>query len=174
MGIRKVGLALFFGLCAASSIASAQTISFNTLPVLQTSNAPNSNIPNVPNDIDNDGVSDLLWFDPATSRFGYWLMAIDANGNFSRKGTRAFNVTPGYFVGATGDFNGDGAVDLVFTSAKRDLYLWTNNQGSFTSSFIGRYPENWLLLGAADVDGDGQADLLWWNESESEFGYWIM
>ena len=174
MGSMKGVSAVFAGLCLASGMASAQTISFNTLPVLQAPNAPNSNIPNVPNDVDNDGISDLLWFDPANSKFGYWLMAMDANGNFSRKETRAFNVKPGYFVGAVGDFNGDGAVDLVFTSANRDLYLWTNTGGSFSSSRIGTYPENWQLLGAADVDGDGQADLLWWNESESKFGYWIM
>jgi hypothetical protein len=147
--------------------------SFFSLPVLQT-NAPNSNIPNVANDIDGDGVSDLLWFNPITSQFGYWLLSLDQNGNFSRKGSRIFGVTPGYVIGATGDFNGDGMTDLMWTSANRDLYLWTNNHGAFSSTYVGTYPEGWTLLGAADVDGDGQADLLWWNEGTSQFGYWIM
>ena len=92
-----------------------------------------------------------------------------------RKSLRTFNVTPGYFVGASGDFNNDGYADLVFTSANRDLYLWTNDQnGGFTSRYMGTYPSQWQLVGAGDINGDGYDDLLWLDPSDCQFAYWLM
>jgi hypothetical protein len=153
----------------------AQDVAFDTLPVLQVS-TPIPGSSHVPGDMDGNGVSDLLWFNPSTSQFGYWLMNTDdASGAVTRIGSKIFNVTPGYFVGAVGDFNGDGLADLVFTSNAHDLYLWTNNgEGGFTSTSLGSYPAGWILIGAGDVDGDGQDDLLWLNPSQCEFGYWLM
>jgi hypothetical protein len=155
-----------------SPLAVAQDASFNNLPVLQPNIQPGSNF--VTNDINGDGFSDLLWFNPTTSQFGYWLMSIDANGNVTRTGARTVNVTPGYYVAATGDFNGDGKVDLIWTSANHDIYLWTGTGTGFQSTFIDNYPAGWQLIGAGHIDGDGSPDLLWWNASTNQFGYWLM
>jgi hypothetical protein len=154
---------------------SAQGISFTSLPALQVS-TPIPGSTHVPGDMDGNGVSDILWFNPTISQFGYWLMSTnDATGAVTRIGTKTYNVTPGYFVGAVGDLNGDGLADLVFTSNNDDLYLWTNNgNGTFTSTSLGTYPAGWTLVGAGDIDGDGQDDLLWINRSQCEFGYWLM
>jgi len=166
---------------AASSMEAPYSplVSFNTLPALQsTTLVPNSS--HVPGDFDGDGTSDLLWFNPSLSQVGYWTMADTVgDGPFgsvvTRKTVHTFNVTPGYFVGATGDFNNDGYADLVFTSANRDLWLWTNNQnGSWTSTKMGDYPSQWQLVGAGDIDGDGYDDLLWLDPSDCQFAYWTM
>jgi len=159
----------------ATTQAKAQDITFGTLPALQVS-TPIPQGTHVPGDMDGNGVSDLFWFNPSTSQFAYWLMDTnDATGAVTRIGSRTFNITPGYFVGAIGDFNGDGLADVVFTSNNHDLYLWTNNgSGGFTSKQLASYPAGWLLVGAGDIDGDGQDDLLWLNPSQCEFGYWLM
>lgn len=135
----------------------------------------------VPGDFNGDGTSDLLWFNPTLSQLGYWTMSATTvgvpfnGGGVTKTGTRLFDVTPGYFVGAVGDFNVDGYADLIFTSANRDLWLWTNNQrGGFTATQIGSYPSQWQLVGAGDVDGDGYDDLLWLDPSDCEFAYWTM
>ncbi|WP_201312851.1 VCBS repeat-containing protein [Dyella sp. EPa41] len=155
-------------------------VNFGNLPALQPSTpVPGSSY--VPGDFNGDGTSDLLWFNPALSQVGYWTMSATvvqspySGGGVTRTGLRTFNVTPGYFVGAVGDFDHDGYSDLVFTSARRDLWLWTNNRnGGWTSTQIGSYPDAWQLVGAGDVDGDGYDDLLWLDPSDCQFAYWTM
>jgi hypothetical protein len=165
---------------SSPSAPYSPTVSFGYLPALQVA-TPKPGSPYVANDFNGDGTSDLLWFNPSLSEVGYWTMTATtagvsfAGGGVTQTGARTFNVTPGYFVGATGDFNNDGYADLIFTSAKRDLWLWTNNhQGGFTSTEIGTYPSQWQLVGAGDIDGDGQDDLLWLDPSDCEFAYWTM
>jgi len=154
-------------------------VSFGTLPALQVA-TPIPGSQHVPNDFNGDGTSDLLWFNPTQSQVGYWTMTAvisnnPTNSGVTRTSARAYNVTPGYFVGATGDFNNDGYADLVFTSANRDLWLWTNDlHGGWISTKIGTYPSQWQLIGAGDIDGDGYDDLLWLDPSECKFGYWTM
>jgi hypothetical protein len=161
-------------LALSAAQARAQAITFGTLPALQVS-TPIPGNKHVPGDMDGNGISDLFWFNPAASQFAYWLMNTDSSGAVTRVGSRTFNITPGYFVGAIGDLNGDGLADVVFTSNNDDLYLWTNNgAGGFTSKKLESYPAGWLLVGAGDIDGDGQDDLLWLNPSQCEFGYWLM
>lgn len=129
-----------------------------------------------PDDVDGDGTSDLLWVDAEKNEVGYWLTVPTYTYPYTYvSGARkAFKVRPGYYVGAVGDLNGDRKAELVLTSANRDLFLWTFNGTGFDSTRIGTYPEGWQLLGAGDIDGDNNADLLWWNDSKCEFGYWRM
>ncbi|WP_201312852.1 VCBS repeat-containing protein [Dyella sp. EPa41] len=163
---------------ASVNLMYSPVVSFETLPALQPSTpVPGSSY--VPGDFNGDGTSDLLWFNPALSQVGYWTMSATyvahLDGPVTRTGLRTFNVTPGYFVGAVSDFDHDGYSDLVFTSARRDLWLWTNNRnGGWTSTQIGSYPDAWQLVGAGDVDGDGYDDLLWLDPSDCQFAYWTM
>jgi hypothetical protein len=170
-----------FASLVAASGSTSPTVSFATLPALQaTTPIPGST--HVPGDFNGDGISDLLWFNPTTSQVGYWTMSAtvptsSSGGGVTRTGLSSYSVTPGYFVGAVGDFNGSGYADLVFTSANRDLWLWTNNhQGGWTSSRIGTtdYPSQWQLIGAGDVNGSGHDALLWLDPSGCKFGYWTM
>ncbi len=157
----------------ASQTTYTPIVSFATLPVL----SPSTPVPGrstMPGDFNGDGASDLLWFNPESSQVGYWTM-YSSGGSPYRTGARTFQVTAGYYVGASGDFNGDGYADLIFTSAGRDLWLWTNNtQGGFQSQYVGAYPSAWQLIGAGDINGDGYDDLLWLDPSDCQFAYWLM
>ena len=35
-------------------------------------------------------------------------------------------------------------------------------------------PINWQVYFVSDYNGDGKADLLWWNGPTSELGIWLM
>lgn len=163
----------------ADASAHDPLISFGTLPVLQ-STTPIPGSKRVPGDFDGDGVSDLLWFNPQASQLGYWTMtpataATLADPSVRRTGAKTFNIAAGYFVGAVGDFDGDGYADLMFTSSNHDLWLWTNGRArNFQSTQSYSYPADWQLVGAGDVDGNGKDDLLWLNPSRCQFAYWLM
>jgi hypothetical protein len=153
-------------------------VSFGNLPVLQPA-TPQPGYSHIQGDFNGDGMSDVLWFNPEASQIGYWTMAIGVptavDRAINRTSSRSWQVTDGYFAGAVGDFNGDGYADIVFTSAARDLWLWTNDkQGHFKSTRIYDYPEGWQLIGSGDVDGDGYDDLLWLNPGACQFAYWRM
>ncbi|MBE1162261.1 FG-GAP repeat domain-containing protein [Dyella acidiphila] len=158
-----------------SAMAQAQTVSFNNLPALRVTTPVPSGL-HVPGDADGNGVSDIFLFNTSSSQVSYWLMDTnDATGAVTKLDTYTYSVTPGYFVGAIGDFNGDGLADMVLTSSNRDLVLWTNNgSGGFTTSSLGTYDSGWILVGAGDVNGDGQDDLLWLNPTTCQFSYWTI
>ena len=115
-------------------------------------------------------MSDLLFKVPTDRQLNYWLMSGDA----PVRETSIGGVGAGYTVAATGDFNADGKVDVVWTSSRDDLYMWTGNGTSFASRRFGDYPSAWKVVGAGDVNGDGKDDLLLYNAAQHLFGYWLM
>ncbi len=123
------------------------------------------------NDVDIDGRSDLLFHNPITHQFSYRIM----NGLNVTRDYLVGGVGPGYKTVATGDFTGDGRVDLVWTNtANLDLYMWVGNGTTFTSTRVGTYPSGWTVVGALDIDGDGRSDLLFHNPTTRQFSYRIM
>jgi hypothetical protein len=121
------------------------------------------------NDIDGDGRSDLLWLNSSARQFGYWIMV---GAVTTRSWTTS--IASGYTIAATGDLNGDGFVDIIWTSSARDLYAWFGNGMTFSSVKLAGYPSGWSLQGTGDINADGRADLLWTNGTARQFAYWIM
>lgn len=124
----------------------------------------------VHNDVNGDGMSDLLLYNPSPARLGWWLMnGTSVIGYFSQP------TTSGYKIVATGDFNGDGRVDIVWQDASNNIYLWTNTgNNTFVSQFVAQNAPGWSVVGAGDVNGDGYADLLVYNPSPARLGWWLM
>lgn len=87
---------------------------------------------------------------------------------------RTFDISAGYFPVATGDLNGDGIADIVWSSANHDLYVWFGGVNGFQSEYAGTYPAGWVINGTGDVNGDGKDDLVWMNDQTHQFAYWLM
>lgn len=120
-------------------------------------------------DVDADGKDDLIWLNAGSRQFAYWLM----NGA-RRTGSRIIKINPGYYPAVLADLDGNGKLDILWTSSKRDLYTWLGTGVGFTSKYLGTYPAGWRLAGRGDVDGDGRDDLVWATTDSSQWGYWLM
>ncbi len=129
-------------------------------------------------DFDGDGQSDLLLRNEATGELQVWAM----NGTTR---TAALATTPTgltelqWRVSGTNDFNGDGQADVVWRhEVSGKVVVWLMNgveriSGSFTSP-TGVTDTSWRLRATGDVDGDGQADLLWQQRQSGRLVTWLM
>ena len=122
------------------------------------------------NDVNGDGKSDLLFYSSSAHSFVYWTMSGPQFLNWGGQ-----SVPASYTPVGTGDFNGDGLVDLLWSDGVT-LYTWLNNgDGSFTSHSILPYPTGgWSVLGTGDVNGDGKDDIIWYSASQHSVVYWTM
>lgn len=120
-------------------------------------------------DVNGDDKSDLIWLNDQTHQFAYWLM-----DGPKRVGSSTINVTSGYYPVTMGDFDGNGKLDIAWTSAKHDLYIWLGNGKGFASTYVTTYPAGWRVVGSGILSSSGRDDLIWEAADGSQWGYWLM
>jgi probable HAF family extracellular repeat protein len=137
--------------------------------------------PVVSNDFDGNGMSNLLWRS-ASGALADWSMngsMISGSSTFAYQGNQ---IAPdaSWSIAATSDFNGDGAVDVLWRQNTGSLALWQMNGASISSSSPITYQGNvltpdssWSIAGTADFNGDGNADMLW-RQSSGALALWTM
>ena len=130
------------------------------------------------NDFNGDGHSDILW----RSSTGYiteWLSNPD--GSFTQNNANAGTgaADNGWQVVGSGDFNGDGRVDLLFrntTSGYVTEWLGTST-GGFTDNSAhagtGAADNSWQIASTGDFNGDGITDILWRNSTTGYLTEWL-
>ncbi len=94
-------------------------------------------------DQNGDGAADIFWQNTSTAQLAYWRMSgasIAGSATFS-------NIASGYTVASVGDYNADGRADLLWNNpTSRILYMWLDNQGTYTSGLATSYPAGWNVL----------------------------
>lgn len=117
------------------------------------------------NDFNGDGRSDVLWVNDS-GKLTDWLGQTD--GGFVGNTNAAWNnVSAGWHVAGTGDFNGDGRVDILWRSDSGEVTDWLGKaNGGFTGNIANadnHVDSTWQIVGTGDFNGDGRADILWKN-----------
>ena len=113
------------------------------------------------NDFNGDGRSDIL-LRQVDGTLTDWLA--NANGTFTANSVNAlYGVPVSWQVAGTGDFNGDGRVDVLWRNVDGTITDWLGKpDGTFTSNpFYVQPDSSWSVIGTGEFNGDGRDDLLW-------------
>ena len=120
-------------------------------------------------DLDGDRKSDLIWRQPALGYLATWRM-----DGAARVSGASYAVGSTWRVVVSGDYNGDGRTDLVWTDGT-NLQMWRNDgNGAYTGLPMQAYPSGYRAVASADVNGDGKADLIWQDDSDYYLAVWLM
>jgi hypothetical protein len=87
----------------------------------------------------------------------------------------SFSLPTNYPTLAIGDFDRDGLQDVVQWDPSSSKLSIAKNNGSlnFTQQYSAVVP-NWGLVGVADLNGDGNHELVWRNHVTRQVGAWVM
>ena len=131
-------------------------------------------------DLNGDGKADLVWqrFErtaPFHGGVAVWLM----NGLTLQQGAIiAPAIGTGWIIAGVGDLNGDGKADLVWRNVHTGAVAgWLMNGLSLQEDAIialGISHDDWNIVGVGDLNGDGKADLVWWNIQTGAVVGWLM
>jgi hypothetical protein len=115
-------------------------------------------------DIDRDGRTDLFFQDSSTLDVAYWLLKDTYQVYGSLLGGVVHNPGGTWRIVATGDFNNDNKVDLLFQDASANLALWYLNGTSYQSAAplnpSNAGSTNWVAVATGDFNNDGFDDIL--------------
>ena len=126
-------------------------------------------------DVDGDGASDLVWWKQNGSGLHVYAALSEGDGTFAA--AQASTPDTGSFSGyeaMMSDVDGDGATDLVWVKAdSAGLHAYaalSNGDGTFAAAqastpATGSFSDYEALIG--DINGDGVADLVWWQQDGS-------
>jgi hypothetical protein len=128
-------------------------------------------------DFSNDGKADIIW-----QRDDGYLAVWNMNGA-SMMASPSLNPgrvsDPAWRIVATGDLNGDGQPDIVWQHMTAGwLSVWFMNGRSLVRDSLlvpNRILSNdWHIVAAADMNGDGKADLIWQHMTAGWLAVWYM
>jgi hypothetical protein len=115
------------------------------------------------NDFNGDGFSDILWRH-TNGTVNNWL-AQPSGGFNGNSANFQINASDSWQIAGTGDFNGDGLVDIMWRANDGTVTDWLGQgNGSFANNFanfsINASP-NWQIVSTGDFNGDGRSDIMW-------------
>jgi FG-GAP-like repeat len=115
-------------------------------------------------DLNVDGRSDMLWRNASTGQVYRMMMdGLSIGGG----GFAYTEANTDWKIVAEGDFNGDGIADLLWRNDVAHqvyvLFMGANGMPSGGGFVITSLIPEWKIVQTPDIDGDGRADILWWN-----------
>jgi hypothetical protein len=137
-------------------------------------------------DMDGDGHADIVWYNSQTGETQVWYMdghrrvgrgtVIDEFGQF-------IPIGPPFRIVGVGPMDGNGKADIVwYNSQTGETQVWYMDghqlvgRGTVVDeggTFIPIGPP-FRIVGVGDMDGNGKADIVWYNSQTGETQVWYM
>ncbi|MFM7052131.1 MAG: FG-GAP repeat domain-containing protein [Planctomycetota bacterium] len=131
-------------------------------------------VPYIPDRLDGDGISDIVFVNEQSRKVAAWLM----EGLTRKQGMVLPDQVPaGYACEGIGDLDGNGSTDIVWRDAANSrLVAWlTAGLEVFQKSAIaGTVGSNMQVVGIGDLSGDGRGDIVLRNTTNGDVTAWLM
>jgi len=137
-------------------------------------------------DLDGDGRADLVWHHRDTGETQIWFMdghqLLRRGTVLGEDGNPAFVGLPFEIVGV-GDLEGDGRADIVWhhrDTGETQIWFMNEHQLIRRATVLGEDGQPafvgppFRIVGVGDLDGDGQADIVWHHDQTGETQIWFM
>ncbi len=113
-------------------------------------------------DLNGDGMASLLWRDSDTATLSAWLTLEGPAVNFG-------------VIGSTWTIAAEGNGYILWRDTAGDVARWLLQGGAVTQSLgFGNVPNNFLIAGVGDFNGDGYADILWNDTNTGTLSIWFL
>lgn len=128
-------------------------------------------------DFNGDRIADVFWWNQTTGDTSVWLM----NGtNAPTIVDYGIKMSPlSYSIVGFGDVDEDGKTDVFWwnVNGNGQTLAWlmhgANNPTTQTYYSVAR-ASSWIPWGLGDFDGNGKADVFWWNPVTQQTSAWLM
>jgi hypothetical protein len=137
-------------------------------------------------DMDHDGAADIVWYNDQTGETQIWFMdqeRIRRRGTVIDESGNAIFIGPPFRIVACADMDRDGNADIIwYNSQTGETQIWFMDRERLVSRgtvideagnaiFIG---PPFRIVACADMDRDGNGDIVWYNDQTGETQIWFM
>lgn len=129
-------------------------------------------------DVNGDDVMDLFWHNQSSGKVAFWTLAAD--GTLDSQGTVSGQpLANSWLLAGSGLIDGDTIPDLVWhNQSTGKVANWLlSADGTLRSQFMASTQtlnSSWRLGVIEDLDGDGDVDFVWHNQSSGKVAYWLL